>query len=221
MHCTCWRWGRCRQGGLAQGRVFALPVLQPPWALSCAIIIEPIGPSWSLRMAVGCQGLRKIGAGGLEVCSDGKRSKSQPQVHLACWAGVRESGTRAGRGWLPAQINDHLIGGCILGLWGEKKKIGSSCHLSRRRRRQEGHTWHRPSPKSGRCSSPRSCCLGGAAGTDRAVGRAELCGAVNEILGESRAWHSLRHRPRACHRALSPAMAISVAAPRNVVRGDR
>lgn len=73
-------------------------------------------------MAVGCQGLRKIGAGGLEVCSDGKRSKSQPQVHLARQAGVRESGTRAGRGWLPAQINDRLIGGCILGLRGGKKK---------------------------------------------------------------------------------------------------
>lgn len=73
-------------------------------------------------MAVGCQGLRKIGAGGLEVRSDGKRSKSQPQVHLACRAGVWESGTQAGRGWLPAQINDRLIGGCILRLRGKKKR---------------------------------------------------------------------------------------------------
>lgn len=84
-------------------------------------------------MDIGCQGLRKIGAGGLDVCSDGKRSKNQPQVHLACRAGragVWESGTRAGAAaascltacGCPAQINDRLISGCILGLRGKKER---------------------------------------------------------------------------------------------------
>lgn len=147
------------------------------------------------------------------------------KVSLKCIWPARLVYGRAARGLVVAGCLPRSMivssAGASSGFGGKKKKkIGSSCHLSRRRRRQEGHTWHRPSPRSGRCSSPRSCCLGGAAGADGAARRAELCGAVNEILGESRAWHSLRHRPRACHRALSPAMAISVAAPRNVVRGD-